>query len=115
MRLFIMITTYIEDAAMVQECVLRLLCAPEPAYMEKYIYVCDDGHSKPDGPAKKAVVNAFRALGMCLQKLAGSAAAVVAMCLPATTMMCSAMHIAACAPECTACKHCCGHGGIAHT
>ena len=47
----------------VRECVLRLLCAPEPAYMEKYIYVCDDGHAKPQGPQKRAAVGALRALG----------------------------------------------------
>lgn len=52
---------------MVRECVVRLLAAPEPLDMEKYIYVCDDGHAKPEGPRKKAIVEEFRMLGMFLE------------------------------------------------
>lgn len=59
----VLVTTYAEPAVMVRECVLRLLVAPEPTYMEKVIYVCDDGHSKSEGPKKKAMVKELRVLG----------------------------------------------------
>ena len=59
----VLICTYTEPAVMVRECVLRLLVAPEPIYMEKIIYVCDDGHSKSEGPKKKAMVEELRILG----------------------------------------------------
>jgi hypothetical protein len=57
------VTTYGESAEMIRECVIRLLAAPEPLDMEKYIYVCDDGHAKPEGPKKQVVVEELRALG----------------------------------------------------
>lgn len=59
----VLVTTYGEAAEMVRECVVRLLAAPEPLDMEKYIYVCDDGHAKSEGPKKKAVVEELRTLG----------------------------------------------------
>ena len=59
----VLIATYTEPAVTVRECVLRLLVAPEPIYMEKIIYVCDDGHSKSEGPKKKAMVEELRILG----------------------------------------------------
>lgn len=59
----VLITTYTEPAATVRECVLRLLVAPEPLYMEKMIYVCDDGHAKAEGPKKKEMVEELRLLG----------------------------------------------------
>lgn len=60
----VMVTTYGEAAEMVRECVIRLLAAPEPVYMEKYIYICDDGHAKSEGPKKRAVVEDLRTLGV---------------------------------------------------
>jgi hypothetical protein len=33
-------------------------------YMAKYIYLCDDGHAKADGPKKRAMVEELRILGM---------------------------------------------------
>jgi len=48
---------------MVRDGVLRLLVAPEPVYMQKTIYVCDDGYAGPDGPRKRAMVADLRALG----------------------------------------------------
>jgi cellulose synthase/poly-beta-1,6-N-acetylglucosamine synthase-like glycosyltransferase len=62
----VLVTTYGEAAEMVRECVVRLLAAPEPIDMEKYIYVCDDGHAKPEGPKKKAVVEELRTIGVLL-------------------------------------------------
>ena len=59
----VLIATYTEPAVTVRECVLRLLVAPEPIYMEKMIYVCDDGHAKSEGPKKKAMVEELRILG----------------------------------------------------
>lgn len=59
----VLITTYTEPAVTVRECVLRLLVAPEPIYMEKMIYVCDDGHLKSEGPKKRAMVEELRILG----------------------------------------------------
>ena len=59
----VLVCTYNEPAVTVRECVLRLLVAPEPIYMEKIIYVCDDGHSKSEGPKKKAMVEELRILG----------------------------------------------------
>lgn len=61
--LYALITTYSESAEMVRECILRLLIAPEPIYMEKEIYVCDDGHSKREGPKKREMVEQLRILG----------------------------------------------------
>ena len=46
-----------------RECVVRLLVAPEPLYMEKIIYVCDDGYANPEGAAKKKMVEELNALG----------------------------------------------------
>ena len=63
----VLIATYTEPAVTVRECVLRLLVAPEPIYMEKMIYVCDDGHAKSEGPKKKAMVEELRILGVLLQ------------------------------------------------
>jgi hypothetical protein len=60
------VTTYGESAEMVRECLIRLLAAPEPLDMEKYLYVCDDGHAKPEGPKKRAVVEELRTLGALL-------------------------------------------------
>lgn len=59
----VLVTTYTEPAATVRECVLRLLVAPEPIYMEKIIYVCDDGYSKAEGPKKREMVEELRLLG----------------------------------------------------
>ena len=58
-----MITTYTEPADTVRECLIRLLVAPEPVYMEKVLYVCDDGHAKSEGPKKRAMVDELRVLG----------------------------------------------------
>jgi hypothetical protein len=60
----VLIATYTEPAVTVRECVLRLLVAPEPIYMEKMIYICDDGHAKSEGPKKKAMVEELRILGL---------------------------------------------------
>jgi hypothetical protein len=62
----VLITTYTEPADTVRECLIRLIVAPEPVYMEKQIYVCDDGHSKSEGPKKRAMVEELRILGMFL-------------------------------------------------
>jgi hypothetical protein len=59
----VLVTTYGEGAEMVRECVIRLLVAPEPIDMEKYIYICDDGHAKPEGAKKRALVEELRTLG----------------------------------------------------
>lgn len=59
----VMITTYTEPADTVRECLIRLLVAPEPVYMEKVLYVCDDGHAKSEGPKKRAMVDELRVLG----------------------------------------------------
>lgn len=59
----VLVCTYNETAELVRECVLRLLIAPEPIYMEKIIYVCDDGHAKSEGPKKRAMVEQLQALG----------------------------------------------------
>lgn len=59
----VLVTTYNEPLAMVRDGVLRLLVAPAPMYMEKMIYVCDDGYAGPDGPRKRAMVADLRALG----------------------------------------------------
>ena len=59
----VLITTYTEPAVTVKECVVRCLVAPEPIYMEKHIYVCDDGHAKSEGPKKRAMVEDLRVLG----------------------------------------------------
>jgi hypothetical protein len=59
----VLVATYSEQAEMVKECVLRLLIAPEPIYMEKNIYVCDDGHAKREGPKKRDMVEQLRILG----------------------------------------------------
>ena len=59
----VLVATYTEDADLVRECVLRLLVAPEPVYMQKVIYVCDDGHARDTGPAKRAMVRNLNALG----------------------------------------------------
>lgn len=60
----VLITTYTEPAHTVKECVVRCLVCPEPIYMEKHIYVCDDGHTKSEGPKKRAMVEELRVLGM---------------------------------------------------
>jgi hypothetical protein len=60
----VLITTYTEPAETVKECVIRLLVAPEPLYMEKMIYVCDDGYMKSEGPRKREMVEELRLLGM---------------------------------------------------
>jgi hypothetical protein len=60
----VLITTYTEPAVTVKECLLRLLVAPEPIYMEKVIYVCDDGYNKAEGPKKREMVEELRLLGM---------------------------------------------------
>ena len=60
----VMVATYGESAELVRECLLRLLAAPEPLDMEKYLYVCDDGHAKAEGPKKRAVVEELRELGV---------------------------------------------------
>eukprot|EP00892_Ulva_mutabilis_P012255 jgi/Ulvmu1/9401/UM051_0029.1 len=57
------VCTYNETAELVREGVIRLLVAPEPIYMEKIIYVCDDGHAKAEGPKKRAMVEQLQALG----------------------------------------------------
>jgi hypothetical protein len=62
----VLITTYTEPADTVRECLIRLIVAPEPVYMEKQIYVCDDGHSKSEGPKKRAMVEELRILGTLL-------------------------------------------------
>jgi hypothetical protein len=62
----VLITTYTEPAYTVRECVVRCLVAPEPIYMEKQIYVCDDGHAKSEGPKKRAMVEELRVLGVSL-------------------------------------------------
>lgn len=59
----VLVTTYTEPADTVKECVIRCLVSPEPIYMEKYIYVCDDGHAKSEGPKKRAMVEELRVLG----------------------------------------------------
>ena len=61
--LYVLIPTYSESADMVRECVLRLLVAPEPVYMEKAIFVCDDGHALREGPLKRDMVEQLRILG----------------------------------------------------
>ena len=58
-----LVTVLNEPEDMVRECVGRLLAAPEPAPMQQYIWVCDDGHDRSDGPRKRAVVADLRALG----------------------------------------------------
>ena len=60
----VLITTYTEPAVTVKECVVRCLVSPEPIYMEKHIYVCDDGHAKSEGPRKRAMVEELRVLGV---------------------------------------------------
>lgn len=60
----VLVTTYNEPPDMVQDGVLRLLVAPEPVYMRKIIYVCDDGYASPDGPRKRAMVADLHALGV---------------------------------------------------
>jgi hypothetical protein len=60
----VLVTTYGEGAEMVRECLIRLLTAPEPIDMEKSIYVCDDGHAKPEGAKKRTVVEELRTLGV---------------------------------------------------
>jgi hypothetical protein len=67
----VMVTTYGEAAEMIRECLIRLLAAPEPVYMEKFIYVCDDGHAKPEGPKKRQVVEELRVLGACFMSWIG--------------------------------------------
>lgn len=67
----VLIATYNEPAVTVRECVLRLLVAPEPIYMEKIIYVCDDGHAKAEGPKKKSMVEELRVLGAFLRFTSG--------------------------------------------
>jgi hypothetical protein len=62
----VLVTTYTEPAYTVRECVIRCLVAPEPVYMEKHIYVCDDGHAKSEGPKKRAMVEELRVLGVYL-------------------------------------------------
>jgi hypothetical protein len=62
----VLITTYTEPAYVVRECVIRCLVSPEPIYMEKNIYVCDDGHAKSEGPKKRAMVDELRVLGVFL-------------------------------------------------
>ena len=59
----ILVCTYNEPAALVKECVLRLLVAPEPLYMEKVIYVCDDGYASPEGEKKRRMVTDLNMLG----------------------------------------------------
>jgi hypothetical protein len=63
----VLVTTYTEPAETVRECVIRCLVAPEPVYMEKHIYVCDDGHAKSEGPKKRAMVEELRVLGAMLR------------------------------------------------
>ena len=61
--LHVLITTYTEPAALVRECVTRLLVAPEPLYCEKIVYVCDDGHAKPEGAEKQKMVAQLQYMG----------------------------------------------------
>jgi hypothetical protein len=60
----VLVATYTEEVELVRECVLRLLVAPEPVYMQKVIYVCDDGHARADGPRKAAMVRQLNMLGV---------------------------------------------------
>jgi hypothetical protein len=72
----VLITTYTEPAVTVRECVLRLLVAPEPLYMEKVIYVCDDGYGKAEGPKKREMVEELRTLGASLPEICHAGKAV---------------------------------------
>ena len=62
-RVHCLVATYTEDVALVRECVLRLLVAPEPLYMQKIVYVCDDGHALPGGDAKRRMCEELTDLG----------------------------------------------------
>jgi hypothetical protein len=59
----VLVATYTEEVELVRECIVRLLVAPEPVYMQKVIYVCDDGHARPDGARKAAMVRQLNMLG----------------------------------------------------
>ena len=59
----VLVTAHDEPARAVRECVLRLLVAPEPVYMEKVLYVCDDSSDSPEGLQKAAMVEHLRAIG----------------------------------------------------
>jgi hypothetical protein len=60
----VLIATYNEPAELVKECVLRLLVAPEPIYMEKIIWICDDGYMKEEGKQKQRMVADLQNLGL---------------------------------------------------
>ena len=59
----VLVATYTEPADLVKECVLRLLVAPEPLYMRKVIYVCDDGWAGEEGALKRKMVAHLNMLG----------------------------------------------------
>jgi hypothetical protein len=59
----VLIATYNEPADLVKECVLRLLVAPEPIFMEKIIWICDDGYMKEEGKQKQRLVADLQSLG----------------------------------------------------
>ena len=65
-RIHCIVCTYSEEAATVEQCVRRLLAAPLPVYAERTVFVADDGHSKPEGPKKRAFVEALQAQGAAL-------------------------------------------------
>jgi hypothetical protein len=58
-----LVATYTEPAELVRECVLRLLVAPEPLWMEKIVYVCDDGYHTAEGAKKRMMVQHLNMLG----------------------------------------------------
>jgi hypothetical protein len=60
----VLIATYSEPADLVKECVVRLLVAPEPIYMEKIIWICDDGYMKEEGKQKQRMVADLQSLGL---------------------------------------------------
>jgi hypothetical protein len=62
-RIHCIVCTYSEDAATVERCVQHLLASPLPVYAELTVYVADDGHAKPQGPAKRAFVERLQAEG----------------------------------------------------
>lgn len=45
----VLVPTCGEPAAVVRECLVRLLVAPEPVYMEKVLHVCDGGGGNGGG------------------------------------------------------------------
>jgi hypothetical protein len=60
----VLIATYNEPADLVKECVVRLLVAPEPIFMEKVIWICDDGYMKEEGKQKQRMVADLQSLGL---------------------------------------------------